>query len=108
MDIEKVLRASEADKARWDAEDGVQDADFGPERLVVPKTDVRSLREGLGLSQEAFSERYKLPLRTIQEWEQNRREPSEPARVLLFAIANAPNELERALGNPMKARRSDK
>jgi len=38
-----------------------------------------------------------LPLRTIQEWEQGRREPSEPARTLLFAISRAPKALERAL-----------
>jgi putative transcriptional regulator len=102
------LAAGEAAKARWDAEDGFNEADYGEERFVVPSTDVRSLRENLGLSQEAFSERYRLPLRTIQEWEQHRREPSEPARVLLFAIANAPQELEQALSLSWQADRKGK
>jgi DNA-binding transcriptional regulator YiaG len=33
----------------------------------------------------------------VQEWEQLRREPSEAARVLLFAIFNAPEAIARAL-----------
>jgi len=43
----KVRSATEADKARWDAEDRFDDRDFGPERFVLPKTDVRALREPL-------------------------------------------------------------
>jgi putative transcriptional regulator len=98
IDVAKVRSATEADKARWDVEDGYDDRDFGPERFVLPKTDVRALRERLALSQEAFSERYFLPLRTIQDWEQRRREPSEPARVLLYAIDCDAKGVEAILG----------
>jgi len=41
----------------------------------------------------------------VHEWEQDRREPSEPARVLLFAIANAPSELEKALDVGRRSRK---
>jgi putative transcriptional regulator len=97
IDVAKVRSATEADKARWDVEDGFDERDFGPERLVLPKTDVRALRERLALSQEAFSERYFLPLRTVQDWEQRRREPSEPARVLLYAIDRDAKAVEAIL-----------
>jgi len=90
---------------RWDIEDGVNDEDFGPERFVLPKIDMRDLREQLQLSQEAFSKRFYLPLRTIQEWEQHRREPSEPARVLLYAISQDPLAVEVALGSRKRTRR---
>src|ERR1039458_4667609 len=45
---------------------------------VVPDVDVRSIREGQGLTREQFAERYGLQVRAIQEWEQGRRKP-EPA-----------------------------
>lgn len=64
---------------------------------MPPITDVRALREKLGLSQEEFAERYMLSLRTIQEWEQRRREPSDAARVLLYAIAQDPIAIARVL-----------
>jgi putative transcriptional regulator len=99
VDMAKVRSATEADKARWDLEDGYDERDFGPISVVLPKTDVRALRERLDLSQEAFSTRYFLPLRTVQDWEQHRREPSEAARVLLFAIDRDAGAVARILSS---------
>jgi putative transcriptional regulator len=92
----KVRGASEGQIAAWKREDGVVDRLLGPVRYV-PSVDVRKMRERLGLSQEEFVHRYRLSLRTIQEWEQGRKQPSEAARVLLFAIARDPKALGRAL-----------
>ena len=97
IDVAKVNAASESDIERWKQQDGIDDAALGPVRPVVPATDVQALRERLGLSQEAFAHRYRLSLRTVQEWEQHRREPSEPARVLLYAIARNAKAVEEAL-----------
>jgi putative transcriptional regulator len=96
VDRAKVRRATEAQIAAWKREDGIDDAQLGPLRYV-PNVDVRTVRERLGLSQEEFASRYRLSLRTIQEWEQGRKQPSEAARVLLFAITRDPKALERAL-----------
>ena len=82
--------------AAWKREVGIDDSQLGPPRYV-PNIDVRAIRDGLGLSQEEFATRYRLALRTIQEWEQGRKLPSEAARVLLFAIAREPKALARAL-----------
>jgi DNA-binding transcriptional regulator YiaG len=97
VDVAKVRAAAEDQIDAWKREDGIDDSALGPARYVVPATNVQGLRERLGLSQEAFASRYRLSLRTVQEWEQHRREPSEPARVLLYAIANDPKGLETAL-----------
>jgi putative transcriptional regulator len=96
IDRARVRRASEDEIAAWKREEGVDDALLGPVRYV-PNVDVRKVRERLGLSQEEFAHRYRLSLRTIQEWEQGRKQPSEAARVLLFAIARDPKALGRAL-----------
>ena len=97
VDRAKVAALSDEDRERMKREDGVSDSDFGEPRTVLPQTDVRALRKRLKLSQEAFAKRFFLPLRTVQDWEQYRREPSETACVLLFAIANDPEAVEGAI-----------
>ena len=93
----KLRAATERDIERWKREDGIDDAQLGPPRLVAPGPDVRALRERLGLSQEAFAERFQLSLRTLQDWEQQRRVPEGPARVLLRVIEREPEAATRAL-----------
>ena len=97
LDVEKMKAATEADIARWRSQDGVDDAALGAPRSVRPGPNVRSVREGLGLSQEAFAKRFHLSLRTLQEWEQERRVPDGPARVLLQVIERDPEAVDRAL-----------
>jgi len=96
IDHAKVLAATEEQIAAWKREDDIDDAQFGSPRYV-PAVDVRAIRERLGLSQYEFARTYRLSQRTVQEWEQHRREPSESARVLLYAISRNPKALERAL-----------
>ena len=47
---------------------------------------------GLGVA-----DRFQLSLRTLQEWEQQRRVPEGPAQVLLRVIERDPQAVERAL-----------
>ena len=37
--------------------------------------NVKEIREALGITQEAFSQRYNIPKRTIENWESGRRNP---------------------------------
>lgn len=97
IDRAKANAATDADIERWKREDGIGDESLALTRFVPPLTDVRALRERLALSQEQFAQRYMLSPRTVQEWEQHRREPSEAARVLLFAIAGDPAAVADAL-----------
>jgi putative transcriptional regulator len=65
----------------------------------VPR--VRTLRRALGLTQEEFAARYRIPLGTLRDWEQGRTEPDQPARAYLKVIASNPEWVSRALaGGP--------
>ena len=50
--------------------------------------DVKRIRRKLELSQEAFSELLGVPVRTLQQWEQNRQAPRSSA-VALLKLADA-------------------
>lgn len=39
--------------------------------------NIKELRNLTGLSQKAFSDKYKIPKRTIEDWEAERRTPPE-------------------------------
>jgi putative transcriptional regulator len=55
--------------------------------------DVKAIREGVGLSQSAFAALMGVSLRTLQDWEQGRRQPTGPARALLRVAARHPEAL---------------
>lgn len=57
---------------------------------VHEAVDVKAVRAVTKLSQSRFAEVYHLPLPTVKGWEQNRRAPDAPARVLLRMIAADP------------------
>lgn len=57
-------------------------ADLRVRELKAPSAP-QDIRKELGLSQSAFAGMMGVSLRTVQEWEQGRREPSGPAKSLL-------------------------
>jgi putative transcriptional regulator len=59
--------------------------------LTTPALNVRALRTRSQLTQVQFAERLGVPLETIRNWEQGKREPRGPARALLTLIARAPD-----------------
>jgi putative transcriptional regulator len=61
----------------------------------VPR--VRTLRRALKLSQEEFAARYHIPIGTLRDWEQGRKEPDTAAKAYLFVIASEPEIIRRAL-----------
>ena len=54
-------------------------------------------RASVGMSQQEFSRLLGVSARTLQDWEQGRREPTGPAKVLLRAIHNDPKHVLKAL-----------
>jgi putative transcriptional regulator len=94
---DKLASLNEADIKRFARDDESETSDLGEPRHVPPRTALRAVRERLGVSQAELARRYLLSVRTVRQWEQDVREPSEPARVLLFAIARDPGALERVL-----------
>ena len=66
--------------------------------LVPPaKVDVRAIREKLHLSQPEFAARFGFTAAAVRQWEQGRRQPHGPARVLLTIIDREPSAVRRAL-----------
>jgi putative transcriptional regulator len=64
---------------------------------VPDNIDVKKLREGLGMSQPEFALRFGFSLGTLRQWEQGRRYPDGPARVLLTVISHSPEAVKEAL-----------
>jgi putative transcriptional regulator len=58
---------------------------------------VRVVREGLGLSQAEFAQRFGLSLRSLQEWEQARRLPDMAVFAYLRVIERNPKAVQSAL-----------
>ena len=57
----------------------------------VRSVDVTTIRARTGLSQSAFAANIGVPEGTLVNWEQGRRQPSGPAKVLLALLARRPN-----------------
>jgi putative transcriptional regulator len=57
---------------------------------LIRGVNVKRLREGLGLTQEAFAATYRIPVGTLRDWEQRRKNPDATARAYLTVIARNP------------------
>ncbi len=74
-------------------------------QLLTPETmgrmrrtpQVRVIRRALGLSQEEFSGRFHIPLGTLRDWEQGRKDPDAAARAYLVVIGRNPAAVSEAL-----------
>lgn len=58
---------------------------------------VTIIRRAFGLTQEEFSQRFRIPLGTLRDWEQGRKEPDAAARAYLVVIARNPDAVRAAL-----------
>jgi len=66
---------------------------------VVEVPDVRAIRKQLRMSQQEFARVYRIPLATLKNWEQGRRQPDAPAAAYLEVIARCPQEARKALAS---------
>ena len=58
---------------------------------------VRVIRRALKLSQEEFAARFHIPVGTVRDWEQGRKEPDAAARAYLVVIGRNPTRVCEAL-----------
>ncbi|MFN3608305.1 MAG: helix-turn-helix domain-containing protein [Hyphomonas sp.] len=66
-------------------------------KVRVPEPDVAAIRAKSGLSQAEFASSIGVALGTLQGWEQGRRRPEGPARVLLALIEKRPGIVQDEL-----------
>ena len=93
----------------WAAIDAMTDEDIDAQIAADPDvapilTDeqweaarVQSIRRRLNLTQAAFATSLRIPLGTVRDWEQARRQPDAPARALLRVLEREPEATLRAL-----------
>ncbi|PWF64934.1 transcriptional regulator [Shewanella sp. BC20] len=65
---------------------------------VVTSVQVKAIRQRTQLTQSKFAQLIDVNIGTLRNWEQGRREPTGPAKVLLRAIERDPVHVIAALG----------
>jgi putative transcriptional regulator len=100
-DWARVDAMTDEDIARAVAEDPdaaplLTDEQLAKMRVVWP-TDIAATRRRLGLSQTEFAAWFGISPGTLRNWEQGRRVPEGPARVLLRVIERDPEAVRRAI-----------
>jgi putative transcriptional regulator len=65
----------------------------GWKKQVNPK----KLRERLGMTQEEFASTYRIPVGTLRDWEQRRKNPDATARAYLIVIDKDPKAVAALL-----------
>ena len=94
----------------WSAADAMTDEERRAAAMAdpdaVPMTDeewaeaprvaqVKTIRRALKLSQEEFAASFHIPIGTLRDWEQGRKEPDAAARAYLRVIAREPDVVRR-------------
>ena len=64
----------------------------------VHEVDVKFIRGKLNMSQEEFAQNFGFKKRTLEGWEQHRREPTGAAKLFLKVIEINPGAVSQALG----------
>ena len=70
----------------------------GARTTDLPAPDVRAIREAAQISQSQFAKLIGVNLRTLQNWERQRTQPTGPARALLKIVASNPKAIEALHG----------
>ena len=92
----------------WDRVSGMTDEaiaeDITRDPDAMPFTDadgvalrIQMIRKGLSLSQAEFAMQFHIPLATLKDWEQGRRQPDAAAWAYLQVIEGEPAAVRRAL-----------
>ena len=66
-------------------------------RISISASGVREIRERTSLSQSEFADLIGVSIKTLQNWEQDRRRPTGPAAALLSIIAYEPQLAVKAI-----------
>jgi putative transcriptional regulator len=68
----------------------IKSGKIGRVQVYISPDEIKETRERIGVSQSSFAAMLNVSKRTLQEWEQGRRQPTGPARSLLAIAARKP------------------
>lgn len=74
----------------------ISEEDFASGRVRVVQ-QLFLIRHRLRLSQEEFAAQFHIPIGTLRDWEQRRKEPDAAAKAYLRVIALAPDVVRKSL-----------
>lgn len=80
----------------YDAED--RDVSGQALETALIRRDLRRLRKRLGLSQEAFAQRYHIAIGTLRDWEQGRKLPPTHSIAYIKTIIAHPDLVAKVVG----------
>jgi putative transcriptional regulator len=89
---DQVLAEARADSRALPVED--RRGRLGRVGRVSP---AKRIRWALRISQVEFAKTFRIPLGTLRDWEQHRRDPDKAAQAYLEVIAREPDAVRRAL-----------
>lgn len=69
-------------------------------RFVIEASGVRAIREKTTLSQSEFAHLIGVSVKTLQNWEKDRRQPTGPAAALLRLISRQPRLAIQEINRP--------
>jgi putative transcriptional regulator len=72
----------------------IKSGDVGRVHVYLTPAQIKAVRQNVGVSQSTFAAMLNVSLRTLQEWEQGRRQPNGPARSLLAIAAKRPDVMQ--------------
>ncbi|HJP55297.1 MAG TPA: helix-turn-helix domain-containing protein [Rhodospirillales bacterium] len=99
--IDATTEAGVAAQIAADPDTAPDVSTLGKGRIVRPpdQVDVHAIRKKLRMSQECFARRYGFSVWSVRNWEQGRRRPEGPARLLLRVIESDPEAIDKALSD---------
>ncbi len=71
----------------------IMDGKTKPSRVFLKNPNPKTIRAKLALTQEQFAHLMNISVYTLRNWEQGRREPEGPAKVLLNVVNYHPEVL---------------
>jgi putative transcriptional regulator len=96
---DQILAEARADPGALPVEDR-KPGSLGPVGRV---SLAKRIRWALHMSQIEFAKTFRIPLGTLRDWEQHRRDPDQAAQAYLEVIAPQPDAVRRALARAREA-----
>jgi DNA-binding transcriptional regulator YiaG len=96
MNMEKIL-FDDLVQSLKEAKDISKGKAKASRHFELTQPDVKAVREQIGLSQSEFARLMRVSVKTLQNWEQHRRNPTGPAAALLKIVLTAPDVVLKSL-----------